>query len=185
MKIDCEVIVVNDIQYLELSGNSIPYQEMVVKDYEAPHSTLVLTLWGDSNIQYYNVKVGDKLGIEFMMIAKQGKDDIWRNHRIKIISISRHKPNWKPKTINGSDLYVIARDDNKALKVGRSKNVNKRLKTLQTSSEVKLKILKVYTDCGYLEKEIHDELKRRGQHIGGEWFKYNQKTFDIVENYCR
>jgi hypothetical protein len=73
--------------------------------------------------------------------------------------------------MRGEHLYIIQMSCTGAFKVGRSGNVPKRLKQLQTSCPHKLKVLLVAEGQGHLERSVHQALRSfqtRGQR--GEWF---------------
>lgn len=78
-------------------------------------------------------------------------------------------------------IYVIGNDTNRQ-KIGISRDVEKRLKTLQTGNPDKLKI-HYKIECPYektrkLEKKIHTELNYKK--LKGEWFNM---TPDEAINY--
>jgi len=64
------------------------------------------------------------------------------------------------------------------LKIGRSNNAEKRLKSLQTGSPLRLSIAYVLPDKGHLEKLLHEKFKKK--RINGEWFTFSQ---DIVKEF--
>jgi hypothetical protein len=72
----------------------------------------------------------------------------------------------------GAHLYVVQSHTTGAFKVGRSSNVQARLKQLQTGSPYDLRIILVLKNQGAREREIHRRLrgyKSQGGN-GGEWF---------------
>lgn len=69
-------------------------------------------------------------------------------------------------------LYIIQSDVTGAFKVGRSKNVQKRLKQLQTGSPYKLKLILELKHQGYIEKQLHEILKTHKCRKNGEWFEF-------------
>lgn len=69
-------------------------------------------------------------------------------------------------------LYIIQSDVTGAFKVGRSKNVQKRLKQLQTGSPYKLKLILELKHQGYIEKQLHEILKIHKCRKNGEWFDF-------------
>ena len=81
-------------------------------------------------------------------------------------------------------IYFIQAGENGPIKIGRSNDVEKRLKQLQTASAEKLKILWVYDADNDKETEIelHEELK--SERINGEWFKPSEQVFFIINNHC-
>ena len=183
MKTDCEILNVDPVEHIRLGDLEVPCQQILVRDYDVPRSTFIVTLWGDYVIKHYNFQKGDNIKAEFILIAKRCNDGQLRNQQIKLLSATKHKPTWKPKG-QSMDIYIIARADETALKVGRSSNVQKRLHTLQTSSNVPLTLLATYKGCGHLEAEIHSQLKSNNLHLYGEWFRYDPEVHNIVENIC-
>lgn len=185
MKLECEVKSVSNVYYVEIGDSRVACQEIIVRDYDAPHSVIVLNLWNEHSINYYNLKEGDKILVEFMIVAKKCRDGMWRNQQFKILSVVKHKPDWKPRNAETSDLYIIGRANKSGLKIGRSNDVNKRVKQMQTASEVVLELIDIFPERGYLEKDVHDALNEKGLHLYGEWYKYCEETYDIVVKMCR
>ena len=68
------------------------------------------------------------------------------------------------------DLYIIQSDNFGAIKIGRSKDPQKRLKELQTGNPNKLKLIATFKDKGWLEKILHEKLAK--YRLNGEWFSY-------------
>ena len=74
--------------------------------------------------------------------------------------------------IGGAHLYIIQSACTGAFKVGRSSNVDVRLKQLQTGSPFDLRIVLVLPNQGYRERELHHKLRgyESQSNDGGEWF---------------
>ena len=72
----------------------------------------------------------------------------------------------------GAHLYIIQSHTTGAFKVGRSSDVETRLKQLQTGSPYKLRIILVLENQGTREREIHRRLRgyESQSDDGGEWF---------------
>jgi hypothetical protein len=70
-------------------------------------------------------------------------------------------------------LYIIQSDKSGAIKIGRSKNPQQRLKQLQTGSPFRLKILLILEGKGSIEKQLHRRLNEYKQDCKGEWFDFN------------
>ncbi len=68
------------------------------------------------------------------------------------------------------DLYIIQSDKSGMIKIGRSKDPNKRLKQLQTGNPNKLKLIASFKDMGWREKLLHERLSEWSEQ--GEWFNY-------------
>lgn len=72
-----------------------------------------------------------------------------------------------------SDLYFIQSEKTGMIKIGRSKNPEKRLKQLQTGSPNKLKLIAVFKDKGPEERGLHERLRCFKVRQNGEWFTYD------------
>lgn len=70
-------------------------------------------------------------------------------------------------------LYIIQSDKTGSLKIGRSKDPEKRLKQLQTGSPYSLKLIFMAEGKGHLEKRLHERLKDYRQRRKGEWFDFD------------
>lgn len=82
-------------------------------------------------------------------------------------------------------VYFIRQMGTNMYKIGRSYDVNTRIKQLQTGSPCELEIVEVFLckDCATLEKTLHkyaDEYKTTG-----EWFNLTDKQFDECRNKAR
>ncbi len=70
-------------------------------------------------------------------------------------------------------LYIIQSDVTGAIKIGRSKNPQRRLKQLQTGSPYELRLLLVLENMADLERKLHRDLKGyRFRSTQGEWFDF-------------
>jgi len=79
------------------------------------------------------------------------------------------------------DLYFIQMEEYPyLLKIGRTKNAEKRIKQLQTGSGIKLKLIHVFKGLGWKEKYLHDELRTWRQ--SGEWFLCNSYSVGAIPN---
>lgn len=74
------------------------------------------------------------------------------------------------------DLYVIGRGVGFPAKVGRSKDVEKRLLALQTSSPYPLSILGIHKAMGVAEGSLHQTLPGR---MSGEWFRWSKPIEEL------
>lgn len=81
-------------------------------------------------------------------------------------------------------LYIIRNLETNQIKIGRSKNVEKRLTQLQTANSSKLCVLfKFETEySSKLESFLHSFFKHKN--INGEWFDIDYKDLDKVEYLC-
>lgn len=71
-------------------------------------------------------------------------------------------------------IYFILNQDSNAIKIGHAKNIDRRMKSLQTSSPAKLELLKLIPVQGRMEaKKLELSLHQKFSDIRltGEWFK--------------
>lgn len=79
-------------------------------------------------------------------------------------------------------IYLISHE-NQFLKIGYTKNINKRLNQLQTSSPVKLEVLHLIDGNINLEKELHVLFK--DLRVNGEWFNFDTSILQyFVDKKC-
>ena len=135
-------------------------------------------------------------GYEVMVATHSDRDHIHSHFVINSVGFEdglklRQSPNTLRTLRKLSDeicelhgLAVLKPYDKSGMKIGRSTDVKKRVKQMQTANEVDLILIDVFPKWGYLEKDIHDALKERGLHLNGEWYKYCQETYDIVAEMC-
>lgn len=86
------------------------------------------------------------------------------------------------KTPNKSvedDLYLILDASSKKLKIGRSKNVNKRLRQLQTSNSGRLSLLFTIKGKGSCEEYVHKKFSHLN--TNGEWYEYDNSIIDYFK----
>lgn len=84
-----------------------------------------------------------------------------------------------PKKCVKDDLYLILDESSKKLKIGRSKNVYKRLRQLQTSNSGVLSILFTIKGMGYCEESVHKKFAHL--HVNGEWYEYDKSIIDYFK----
>lgn len=82
-------------------------------------------------------------------------------------------------------IYFIFNADSDAIKIGRAKNVSKRLKALQTSSPALLGLLKTIPVEGLeaaqmLERSLHQQFQ--SLRLNGEWFKAAAQLRQYIED---
>jgi len=72
------------------------------------------------------------------------------------------------------DLYIMQIEKTGAIKIGVSKNPEKRIKQLQTSCPYKIKMILRIEKRADLEKQLHDRLKKfRTTRSNQEWFDFD------------
>jgi hypothetical protein len=73
----------------------------------------------------------------------------------------------------GQHLYIIQQFSTGAIKVGRTSNIDRRMKELLVGSPYRLKCVLLLENFGYLERRIHDALRNhKSRQSKGEWFDY-------------
>ena len=80
-------------------------------------------------------------------------------------------------------IYFIHSKESKAIKIGRAKDVKKRLKALQTAHPHELKVIKTFkVKGGKAAQELENSLHQKFDHLRslGEWFKAEPELFDSV-----
>ena len=80
-------------------------------------------------------------------------------------------------------IYFIFNADSNALKIGKAKNVYKRMKSLQTATPAYLKLIKaIDAKAGKEAKEIEQSLHKQFEHLRllGEWFKFNDELQEFI-----
>jgi DNA-binding XRE family transcriptional regulator len=79
-------------------------------------------------------------------------------------------------------IYLVSHL-NQFVKIGFTKNINKRLAQLQTSSPVKLEVLHLIEGNVSLEKELHQKFKEF--RTSGEWFNYDSSILEyFIDKKC-
>ena len=77
-------------------------------------------------------------------------------------------------------IYFILNKENNAVKIGRAKDVEKRLKSLQTANCQELTLIKTIRVNGNKEaRELEKNLHQKYNHLklSGEWFKMSEELF--------
>lgn len=80
-------------------------------------------------------------------------------------------------------IYFILNRDSNAIKIGRARNLERRMKSLQTSSPAKLELIKSISVQGIKEaQELEVSLHKKFDDIrlAGEWFKADSKLIDYI-----
>ena len=82
-------------------------------------------------------------------------------------------------------VYFVLNRDSNAIKIGMAKNLERRLKSLQTSSPAKLELIKSVQvssqeEARELEKTLHKKFE--DIQITGEWFSANAELGNYIES---
>jgi hypothetical protein len=80
-------------------------------------------------------------------------------------------------------IYFILNEDSNAIKIGRARDLGKRMKALQTSSPAQLKLVSSIQvnsskEAEVLEKSLHQQF--REIRVAGEWFKANAELLEYI-----
>lgn len=82
-------------------------------------------------------------------------------------------------------VYFILNSDSQAIKIGRAKDLAKRMKALQTSSPAKLTLVKsIQVDGAKAAHELERSLHQKFWEIrvAGEWFKAEEKLLNYISH---
>jgi hypothetical protein len=80
-----------------------------------------------------------------------------------------------------TDLYIIQAKTTGAIKIGRSKQVEYRIKQLQTGCPYRLRLLVHLPGQGNIERSLHYRLlSHRIRQADGEWF-YERCIYDLPD----
>jgi Meiotically up-regulated gene 113 len=83
-------------------------------------------------------------------------------------------------------VYFVLNEDSNAIKIGRARDLGKRMKALQTSSPALLRLIRsIQVNSGKeaeaLEKSLH--LQFRSIRLAGEWFKAEAELLEHIQTY--
>lgn len=87
-------------------------------------------------------------------------------------------------------MYIIA-DQNNHIKVGISKNPDKRIKQLQTGHPTKLQLIYVEEfECSRnhllkIEELVHRKISEKYKHASGEWFEASSNQIEEIKGIIR
>ena len=191
---------------------SIPYQQPVGR-FVTRHKEVTVTQYKDSvpytetciqtYIGYLNVpsrgRVAGKkftLNIDGELITFKAQKSLtinavsawlktWTSPETKIVT-----PGNRLLSLDGDKLaktahfvYFILNSDSKAIKIGRAKNLEQRIRSLQTSSPAHLKLIKSVQVDGAekaieLEKALHQQFQ--AIRLAGEWFKAEPLLIEYI-----
>jgi predicted GIY-YIG superfamily endonuclease len=82
-------------------------------------------------------------------------------------------------------VYFVLNEDSNAIKIGRARDLGKRMKALQTSSPARLKLIHcVQVDTSKeaeaLEKSLHQQFK--SIRLAGEWFRAKAELLEHIQS---
>jgi hypothetical protein len=167
--------------------DSIPYTETYTNTYEAvvhpPSRGKAGAKKFTLNIDGDLVTIRAQKSLTIQAICTWVKT--WASPNVKIITSGN-----RTLSLDGEKLarqahfvYFILNKDSNAIKIGRAKNLEKRMKALQTSNPVELKLIKAVQVQGCeeaqeLELSLHKQFN--AIRIAGEWFKAEVALFEYI-----
>jgi DNA-binding XRE family transcriptional regulator len=85
------------------------------------------------------------------------------------------------RTIEVTDrtIYFVECSETKRIKIGRTKNLAKRLNALQTASPGQLRALASFEGPGRAETVLHDRFRHHNR--GGEWFHPGEDLLEFIQ----
>ena len=95
-----------------------------------------------------------------------------RNYKKKLDSFSVIK--------KFDDLYFVLNPDTNLVKIGRSCDIDTRIKQLECECGVELTLVDYWKGLGYKEDEVHKHLNK--YRIKGEWFEHNVFLLEYIKN---
>lgn len=78
-----------------------------------------------------------------------------------------------------AQIYFICSPETCLIKIGRSNNIEKRLKTMQSISPYKIVLLSAITAHKSFEYYLHQKLNSSRSH--GEWFNADDKVLSVID----
>ena len=122
------------------------------------------------NVPIYNVPIKKILNRYLSMI-----DDNYFNDYTKLPKYLQREYEYA----DGLFVYFFANIEMGFCKIGCSKNVYERIKSINCSTPYEVKIISVIRGNYKLEKELHDKFSE--YRLNGEWFKYDGKLKQEIE----
>lgn len=110
----------------------------------------------------------------------------WAPGNTQIISPGGYVYGLEGEALNRSRVhcvYFILNSENNAIKIGRARDIEKRLRSLQTASPVELELLKTLqveseSQAQVLERELHCRFEHL--RLKGEWFKAEPELLSYI-----
>jgi hypothetical protein len=109
-------------------------------------------------------------GTEYAM-ALAGRTDMVATQK-RVMSEILSYPERGPQGTSDADLYIVQVGEYGPIKIGRSKSVKDRLRTLQTGQHEKVRLLAVGVGMGHLEPDFHYAFS--AVRIQNEWFEWTR-----------
>jgi hypothetical protein len=109
---------------------------------------------------------------EYARLAQDRIDDDMHIPELVVIPPRGHQ------AVSGYDLYVVQSGDHGPIKIGRSKNVHRRIQAMQTGHPVRLRLLAIGPGMGELEMRFHYSFG--GIRVHSEWFQWHYAVRHLV-----
>ena len=136
------------------------------------------------NGRYYfrkTFKLGSRRVTTYHPLSHPDHPDFWPEYSALMMKHAEDKraPKASAKPAEGGDdLYVIQVGAAGQIKIGRSKDVHVRLKTIQTSQQKDVRLLVRAVGMGHAERDIHRAFAV--SRLRGEWFRWDKHTKMLV-----
>jgi hypothetical protein len=113
------------------------------------------------------------------------RDELWYEmdgDKLLLEQEKRREEDKKRKPIPG-DIYIIKDNGTGYYKIGMSRNVNQRIKSLNTSTPRGIETVLIFdsSDCVLDENNIHNMFSDK--RISGEWFELDDKDIEKIKEY--
>ncbi len=133
--------------------------------------------------EFINISVQKSLSIEAVCAWVKA----WANSDAQIITPGKRTISLAGELLSNSSafIYFVLNADSNAIKIGKARDLGKRLKSLQTSSPATLQLLKaIQVNCEKEAVEMESKLHRKFTHlrITGEWFRAEKELLDYLSN---
>lgn len=198
-----QIYIDRDIQKPEKGWGWVEVEEQAVQRFNIPHEMpkprqkrdgrhLNFPSKGRAGRKKFIVNIGGEL----VTVAAQKSLTVtavcnwirgWAPAQAKIVT-----PGGREMSLDGQSVakrgvcfvYFIENPDSQAIKIGVAKNVEKRLRSLQTASPAQLSLLRVIqTDSQKAARELEQSLYQRFQHLqlSGEWFQREPELLSYMD----
>lgn len=137
----------------------------------------------NNNGEFINLSVQKSVLIEAICLWVK----TWAEPNAKLITPGKRTISLAGESIarGSAFVYFVHNADSNAMKIGRAKNLEKRLSSLQTSSPATLKLVKaIQVTSGKEAAELEYKLHQQFTHlrITGEWFKTETELLDYLKS---
>lgn len=109
----------------------------------------------------------------------------WASPSVKVVTPGNrtHSLNGEKVARHAHFVYFVFNEDSNAIKIGRAKNLARRMMSLQTSSPAKLQLIKSIQVAGGdaaqdLEQALHQQFS--DIRLAGEWFRAESYLLEYI-----